>query len=212
MLVCLHGFLGSSKDFSFIKDEKFAPDFFIKGTKFPPSDLESWAKNIASEIKEPSVLLGYSLGARIGLYLLDLFPKLFTDAILIAPYLGGLENPKERLLSDRKWAERFLKEPFDKVTADWDNQPIFKNSKKPKREALDVRLLSDSLTLASPALQKDFRNAEFLSQVHLLAGEHDQKFIDHLRHYPNFIIVPGAGHRVLHDRPDLIGELVGKAA
>lgn len=210
MLVCLHGFLGSSKDFSFIKDKKFAPDFFVKGTKFPPSDLESWAKNIASEIGEPSVLLGYSLGARIGLYLLDLFPKLFTDAILIAPYLGGLENPKERLESDRKWAERFLKEPFDKVTADWDNQPIFKNSIKPHREDLDVKLLSDALTLASPALQKDFRNVEFLSRVHLVAGEHDQKFIDHLRHYPKFKVVPGAGHRVLVDNPEFVSELIGR--
>lgn len=209
MLVCLHGFLGSSKDFSFIKDDKFAPDFFVKGTKFPPCDLRSWAKNISSEIKQPSVLLGYSLGARIGLYLLDLFPDLFTDAILIAPYLGGLENPKERLENDRKWAERFLKEPFDKVTADWDNQPIFKNSTKPQREALDVRLLSDALTLASPALQKDFRDAEFLSRVTLLAGEYDQKFIDHLKHYPRFKVVPGAGHRVLHDRPDLVEKLVG---
>lgn len=208
MLVCLHGFLGSSKDFSFIQDEKFAPDFFVKETKFPPSDLESWAKNIANEIKEPSVLLGYSLGARIGLYLLDLFPELFTDAILIAPYLGGLENPKERLLSDRKWAEKFLEEPFDKVIDDWDNQPIFKNSKKSKREMLDVNFLADALTLASPALQKDFRNAEFLSQVHLLAGEHDQKFIDHLMHYPKFIIVPGAGHRVLADNPEFVRMLI----
>jgi 2-succinyl-6-hydroxy-2,4-cyclohexadiene-1-carboxylate synthase len=154
------------------------------------------------------VLLGYSLGARIGLYLLDLFPDLFTEAILIAPHLGGLKNPKKHLENDRKWAERFLREPLDKVTADWDDQPIFKNSTKPQRGALDVRLLSDALTLASPALQKDFRSAEFLSQVHLLAGEYDRKFIDHLTNYPRFRIIPGAGYRVLHDRPDLVGEMV----
>lgn len=208
MLVCLHGFLGSSKDFSFLDGEKFVPDFFIKGTKFPPSDLESWAKSISIEIKEPSVLIGYSLGARIGLYLLDLFPELFTEVILIAPFLGGLENPKERLERDKKWAQRFLEEPFDRVIADWDEQAVFRGSKKPKREDLDVKLLSDALTLASPALQKDFRDVKFLDRVHLLAGEFDQKYIEHLGHYPKFQIVPRAGHRVLVDNPEFVKNLL----
>src|SRR5881628_3060821 len=99
-LICLHGFLGRGADWDFLRNAGFD----VKAPSLFASD--------ALESVQPSpddVLVGYSLGARLALQVLQ--THRVAKAVLISAGLTFHEPGRKEL--DETWATRFESEAWE---------------------------------------------------------------------------------------------------
>jgi 2-succinyl-6-hydroxy-2,4-cyclohexadiene-1-carboxylate synthase len=183
----------------------------------------SWVEAFLANVdnKEPALLFGYSMGARLAMYALRADPARWASVTLVSCH-PGLKDPEEksaRIREDESWARRAESGPWREFLDDWDARPVFQSGIPPRdwcsrlarvweqdRRDLEARRLAVAASLRAWSLghQDDFRS--FLSQcrvpVHWVTGELDGKFTrlgrelaaacPRLRH----TIVPWTGHRV----------------
>ncbi|WP_414527125.1 2-succinyl-6-hydroxy-2,4-cyclohexadiene-1-carboxylate synthase [Nodularia chucula] len=149
--------------------------------------------NLLAELKiNQCLLVGYSMGGRLALYLTLHFPEHFTKVILesASPGLATEREQLARIKSDaqiaRKLARTTSKIDFETFLNNWYNQPIFSDIKHHPQFAtmLASRLqnqpeeLAKSLQFMGTGKQLSLWNklAENTTPLLLLVGEHDQKF------------------------------------
>ncbi|GAB4227996.1 MAG: hypothetical protein Tsb0021_05100 [Chlamydiales bacterium] len=176
--------------------------------------LHSWGKAFNSSIipSQNSILMGYSMGARLAIHALLDDPKRWKAAILIGANLG-LTTLKEkicRLQNDKLWSRKFSTMSWKVLIEDWNNQSIFKNSTclKRREEEFNREDLCFSLCYWSLGSQKNFKGE--LEQLNLpifwIFGEHDKnssKDIPKMKHsLSKKWIAQDAGHRVPWDVPN----------
>src|SRR5205807_1859552 len=81
----------------------------------------------------PAILEGLSeIMSRISLHALIGNPNLWSGAIIVSSH-PGLTEPqerKQRLESDRTWANRFLHDEWESVIQAWNSQSVFKRSRE----------------------------------------------------------------------------------
>lgn len=171
-----------------------------------------------------AILVGYSLGARFALGLVVRHPGLFARAVLIGGSAGlATENERAaRVASDEAWAARLEQNGLAPFADAWAAQPLFASQESLSREGRlrehSRRLshtsagLAASLRLHGLGRMPDFSAAlpDLDVPCTLVTGELDAKFtalaarqaqaIPGARH----VIVPGAGHNVLLERPDAV--------
>jgi 2-succinyl-6-hydroxy-2,4-cyclohexadiene-1-carboxylate synthase len=208
-LYALHGFLGLPTDW-----KPF--DLITDPLEFMHEELDfwNWARYFNSTVKkeEKNILLGYSLGGRLAMHALISSPELWSGAIFISAH-PGLDSDKERnarLLSDRQWAERFLKDPWEPLIADWNSLPVFGKNPFPfmRRETdFDRHRLSLQLTNWSLGNQEALlhRLKKISVPMMVLAGQIDTKFCtiaDSFKNFSKVSIISGAAHRVPWDKPE----------
>lgn len=190
MITCLHGFLGSPRDWDFLREAGFAIDT-------PPLDA------IPSK---GDVLLGYSLGGRLALYAL-LAGARYERAIFVSTGLGveGDEARAARRASDEAWARRFESEEFESVVADWNAQPVLAGpSLVRSRDDYDARALREWSSGALPPLASRLR--ELAIPTLWMAGARDKKYVAEaqrgaaLARDGRVMIVDDAGHRLPWER------------
>lgn len=224
MIWCLHGFLGSSADWTPFQEawQEAAGmparklDLFDK--PLAPETPAQWASKFVRAVRrvdEAPTLAGYSMGGRLALHALLADPQLFRAAVIISAGLGtvGEEARQARRVRDDWWASRFEGDAWERVVADWNAQPIFEGSPPPaarEESDFDRDALATALRFWSPAVQKPI--AELLpaitTPVLWIAGERDGRYVDEARRaaalLPNCTlwIVPAAGHRVPWEIPD----------
>ncbi len=203
--VCFHGFSRSGGDFWFLgntlgrKCTFHAFDLHFHGSSigdpkraddpFTPGELADFFTAFADHLGQPKIcLLGYSLGGRMALSLLETMPDRIDQAFLLAPdglkmrpwYRGLAASPigrsMYRALVDRP--ERFHKlvRSLRKVNLLNDRMVEFvmrHTSAKERRQLLhDVWL---SYRLIEPDLRKVAGNLkEHAIRVHLFFGRHDR--------------------------------------
>lgn len=229
-IICLHGFLGQPTDWDLIQSHfmvsPLAQSFVWNSVDYmneeilnPLNSYTKWAQNFTKKIAHqfpqgPRVLVGYSMGGRLALHALAESPQLF-DAVVLLSTNPGLTREKdiaERLKSDLGWAQKFIKDPWDRVVGEWNAQGVFKESvAEPRRleSFYDRALLSSALTEWSLARQADFRDLMAAQQEKIicLSGEKDIKFLslamELKKKAPAMIeaTVPHASHRILFDNP-----------
>ena len=99
VLLCLHGFGETASSFSFLEEHigneytMYAPDFPWHGATewqadlpFQPVDLiDVLQQMIPNFSQQPLHLLGYSMGGRVALSLLELIPLQIEQVVLLAP-------------------------------------------------------------------------------------------------------------------------------
>lgn len=147
MIHCLHGFLGSPRDWdrfdpAFAHDGPLVKADLFGADAFPDAlSLAAWADAYGQRVIQDAFrvallpanqpqgcyLLGYSLGGRLALHLATQFPTLW-DGVVIVGANPGLDSPDaraQRRQRDEQWARRFEMEPWDMVLAAWDAQPVF---------------------------------------------------------------------------------------
>ena len=85
-LLCLHGFLGQSSDWNFLRARWniVAPDLFVPGPA-GESSMTEWAENLLVLLPGRYVLVGYSLGGRLALHALAAAPGKFSWPIRLTP-------------------------------------------------------------------------------------------------------------------------------
>ena len=138
MLWALHGALGSHRDWESILPESRPVDLWEMDAE---QDMQHWAarwtEQVAQEDPEP-VLLGYSMGGRLGLQALLAATTLWKRAIIISahPGLRTEEERAKRREHDQAWLTRFQTEPIASVLKDWNAQATLSHaSSLPNPEA-----------------------------------------------------------------------------
>jgi 2-succinyl-6-hydroxy-2,4-cyclohexadiene-1-carboxylate synthase len=164
LIWCLHGFLGRGADWDFLREAGFetrAPSLFsgdsLDDVRPSPDD----------------VLLGYSMGARLALRIIE--STAVAKAVIISAGMAPPEPGRKEL--DETWALRFESEPWNSVVEAWNAQPVFGGRKNPlvrTESDFDRRALAAALREWSPAvLHTTIRDIEVPTLW--IAGEHDAK-------------------------------------
>ena len=222
MIWALHGAFGDAEDWDDLGDllgqgSLAAVDLWADEQHLP---LRAWAKafnrRVAAADAHP-ILLGYSMGARLGLHALIADPLLWTGAILVAPHPGLSDEDDRRIRRehDHEWAERFDEQPWSEFWRKWTSQPVLVTReerplppyRRARRRCLELWSLSE---------QDDLRPhlGRIACPVLWVIGEQDEKFAAiasaaaPLMPAGEQVIVPGAGHRVPWDTPEVFAELV----
>ncbi|MDP1607861.1 MAG: alpha/beta hydrolase [Chlamydiales bacterium] len=221
-LYALHGFLGSTSDWDFFKAEHFGVNTLIPVDLFTSchgSSLTTWAMQFINHF-DPSLLMGYSLGARAALHALLLQPTRWKAAILISCH-PGLRSEQERLKRiehDQVWAEKFLSKPWNDLLEEWNHQKVLVTSRPINRHemAYDRNTLAYVLRAWSLGLGQDLREeiARLPFPILWIYGEKDEPY-NSLAHSLSFAhplssleCIAQSGHRVPWDQPKLFQEKV----
>jgi 2-succinyl-6-hydroxy-2,4-cyclohexadiene-1-carboxylate synthase len=213
-VTALHGFLGLPGDW----DKVFPEDEF--GAVSKPSwvpllngltgdrALHSLAKALNKRAQGDETLVGYSMGGRIALHmLLEGGAHLWRGAVIVSasPGLPSEAERERRAAQDARWADRFRRDPWRRVVADWNAQPVFAADPPLRRDESDFdrEQLANALERGSVGLQADLRPALRALDIPVLwiAGEQDEKYAAlaeecaALNPAFEFTILDGSGHR-----------------
>ena len=179
MIRTLSGFLGLTSDWDFLP--------------WPHSPTEG------------DVLLGYSMGGRLALQLLE--SRRFRCAIVVSAGLNAPDDDRRR--RDEEWARRFESDEWPTLMRDWNAQPVFGGHALARREEdYDRAELARQLREWSPAVLPPPGLESIETPVLWIAGERDAKYVDigkrAVARLPDaeLWICPDAGHRVPWEQPE----------
>ena len=186
MIVALHGFLGTGRDWDFLREAGF---------------------DVVTELQpRGDVLLGYSMGGRLALQAL-LDGAKYERAVFISTRVTAAAETRE------EWARRFEHDDWETLMRDWNAQPLFGGHVLPRREEdFDRRELARQLREQSAAAlpPAEPRLHELALPTLWIAGARDAKYVAEAElaagRAPNATleIVEGAAHRVPWERPDAV--------
>jgi len=204
-IMFLHGFMGSSEDWSSEIISPFASDNFCIAVDLPghgrtvaPDDndfrMDRCAARLIGLLDNLSIedcrLVGYSMGGRLGLYLLTHYPDRFSRAVIesASPGLRTQEERDERIAHDERLAEKLISMTYEDFVNEWYRQPIFASVRRDearfqmllqRRHTNDPHELARSLRLmgtgTQPSLWADLTAVQAWMLV--LAGIHDDKYV-----------------------------------
>ncbi len=229
-LWCLHGFLGTGKDWEPLQDflqSRKGPVFHTPHLLASPGEIRPfpyWARKfnaLAARSGEFPVLAGYSMGGRLALHAL-LQPSSPWKAAVIVSAHPGLSTPAERearLAHDEKWAARFEKDRWEDLVEDWNAQPVFaKGNHMPPRREEDFSRAALAKALRTWSLGRQEPLMERLEEIRLpllwIAGKEDARYAllgkraARLLPRGTFLAVPGTSHRVPWEAPKVFASAV----
>lgn len=224
LVYAVHGFLGQASDWDGVRRALTMPCQFVAEDLFS-RDLDSAKVSQVVSHKGRKIYLGYSLGGRMGLKILNDTPELFDHYIFLSTNSGLADDAKderrERLESDQEWAEQITEGNWLNFVRDWNDQRIFAGSaEEPKRNInfFDTHKLQQSLMDWSLAKQPDYRYLirRHQNKITWVVGEKDTKFVKIARELhrddciESFQTIKEAGHRVWLDQPERVAEIVRK--
>jgi len=168
-------------------------------------DLVAWLDRfLKTEVPPPRLLLGYSMGARLGAVAWMRAPELFEGAVLVGVHPGDLDGPSrdQRAKEDHDRARRLRDDPKRFLT-EWDRLPMFGHRGPQERPWADGEALAQAMGTASLAHMPDCRSfletQDAKGRLELLVGEHDAKFREIWGARGR--VIPGAHHDVVNDAP-----------
>ena len=243
-LVLLHGFTGSAagwgshlNTFATYGLRVIAFDMLGHGQSDAPEDPQRYAMEhcqrdilAALEVlaigRGEAVLLGYSMGGRIALYMA--FSGFFR-ALILESASPGLADPSERTQrrgNDETLAASIERDGIEAFVERWEQLPLFasqfrlpqevREALRTQRLANCTRGLAQSLrgvgTGAQPALHAQLPMLHL--PVLLIAGELDRKFCAFARQMAlalpqaQLCIVPEAGHTIHIEQPEVFDAVV----
>jgi pimeloyl-ACP methyl ester carboxylesterase len=224
MTVLLHGFWGGPQDWNQVLakiplgHEVLVPDLYERGPLSPEHDLTAWTKNFLGWLDHfagagPINLVGYSMGARLGLNALIAQPERFARALLMsgAAFISD-EDRQARAVWEQLWCERFESQPWRELETAWQEQAVFSGSDSFGRRHSELlrELLPLSMTKWS-VLNHPFQKEHVQRlgpQVEWAFGALDQKYLEMaktLQELPvrgQITVIPNAGHRLISDAVD----------
>ncbi|MFZ5980216.1 MAG: 2-succinyl-6-hydroxy-2,4-cyclohexadiene-1-carboxylate synthase, partial [Candidatus Zixiibacteriota bacterium] len=241
-VLLLHGFMGDKSDWRDIVPH-LENDFYIVAVDLPghgetfvngPEDFYSMpntARAIVHFLESNEIskthLLGYSMGGRLGHYLLFAFPGYFEKAVLesSSPGYEVIGDMRKRIIDDDALAERLNHEDFRQFLEYWYGQPLFEGIKNdPERfeRLLQKRLKNQPGELARslrymgtgmmPSLWANLKKIK--NQILFIAGGNDDRYkkiaeeMSDLCPYGEVCIIKDCGHNVHFEKPREYAEQV----
>lgn len=232
----LHGFLGCGDDFKALRQIVCqnpevilkAPSYFDQ-INFENLDVVEFEKNILLDASYSQstrkIFLGYSLGGRIGLQLMENNPNLFDHYIFCSTHPGlaydQIKEKTERIQNDRVWIERIRHSDWSDFLTMWNDQSALKKSSILYRDqkSYSLDLLEAALDRHSLGRQNDYRLLiqQYQRSITWVVGQSDVKFSNIANEleqkkilFKNLKRISG-GHRLLFDNPTDLAILVQQA-
>lgn len=185
----------------------------------PARDWQSSLQQLADAIPTDSILVGYSMGARLALGLAVEFPNHFRGLVFISgnPGLESAAAREQRAVSDRQVADRIKSQPLCEFLTEWYQQAVFSNVPADIIQSeIDRKLQRDTahwpaiLHANSIANQPNYWEHLDRLQIPVLAisGEQDTKYCKIAVRLANELptqvtsqIIAECGHMVHRERP-----------
>lgn len=235
-LVMLHGFTGSSVDWSLFvpyfaqQYQVITIDLLGHGETDSPTDAMRYAlKHLRRDLvtiiqnvsSEPVHLLGYSMGARLALYLAINHMGMFQSLILESGS-PGIEDEDDRIArreSDDDLADRIEQGGIEAFVEEWEDLPLWESQRHlPEQVRKQVRLqrllnnpigLGNSLRGYGTGVQPSLwdKLATLSLPTLLITGELDRKFSDTADQMSRLIpatrvrVIARCGHNVHLENP-----------
>lgn len=170
------------------------PSLFARtGPKLADS-LLSQAENILGQIievenqkaAEKKIFVGYSLGGRLGLHILQRQPEVFDRYIFLSTHPGLAEDDVEaralRKSSDEKWIAMLTENNWKNFLFQWNAQGVFADSLVEPECSLDeydLCKLHQALKGWSLAAQADMRSViqKNKDKIYWVVGRKDSKYL-----------------------------------
>jgi 2-succinyl-6-hydroxy-2,4-cyclohexadiene-1-carboxylate synthase len=187
----------------------------------------TWEANlaaVATQIGDCTVVVGYSLGARVALGLL--VAKHCTKGVLISVNPGIDDAEREaRRASDAGWAAILREHGIGTFDEAWLAQPLFASqasvppdkraARRGRRLRLDAEQLARSLEVMGLAEMPDYRPElpAHRDQVALIAGADDAKYAAIARSLPSTTseLIPSCGHDPTLEQPRELAAAIARA-
>ena len=233
-VLCLHGFMGSAADWqdvaTAIGDRASCIALDLPGhggsLDLTPETytMEGTARAVVRTLDELEarrpVIVGYSMGGRLALYLALRHPERCAGLFLesASPGLGSAGEREVRRDADEEKAKRLESGDFENFLRDWHRQPLFAPLAREEgllRRTIEARRRNDPSELA-----RSLRGMGTGSQLSLwedleglavptlaVAGELDGKFAGISSRMTSInakvepVVIPGVGHNVHDEAP-----------
>ncbi len=172
-------------------------------------------------------LVGYSMGARLGLFVALNYPERINKLVMesSSPGLKTKQERIERQKSDKMLAQELENAPFDQFLRKWYNQPLFdslKRDQKRFRALMEKRKINDPVGLArslrfmGSGVQDSLwgKLKDLQVPTLLIVGEYDSKFQEIAQEMSTKAdkirvkTVRGAGHNVHFEKPSEYAEVL----
>jgi 2-succinyl-6-hydroxy-2,4-cyclohexadiene-1-carboxylate synthase len=236
-LLALHGFTGSPESWDFLphqpKVRRFVPALVGHRNSGAGSDVLDFEAEVArlarlSGDADTLHVVGYSLGARLALGLALRHPKRISRLTLISGH-PGLESEAERderRAADERWCQLLSERGLLAFVDAWQAQPLWatqtrldettRERKRSERLSHDPLGLVRSLRVTGLAEMPNYRRdlAKLDVPLTLCVGSLDTKFRNLAEQmaktvaHAELLIVDGAGHDLLLERPEFITEVI----
>lgn len=218
----IHGFLGLPSDWDqFGFSQLVAYNLFNSSISPSKEGFWEWAKRFNQRVESDGIMMGYSLGGRLGMHALLEQPHKWKAGIFISSHTGIKQHEEKsfRLSHDLKWALRFKSEDWNELVRDWNAQPVFGGihpSLQRKESDFCREYLSLLLKYYSRGEQEDLSNAIQKIQVPILwvGGENDVAFekaakdLNFAHPQSKIHFIKGAAHRVPWEQPELFKTII----
>lgn len=249
-LLLLHGFTGGPESWRGVRSHLASlwsqadvlTPYLAGHGEHPESQCSSWghhsfeeevdrlARMCASNDGPPkaTVLVGYSLGARIGLGLVVKHPNLFRRAVLVGvnPGLDNSDARRARAEQDEELARCAEQEGLEPFLRNWEALPLFATQTElPPAillEQTQIRRRNTAHGLAfslrtcglgrMPNYNQYLHNVDV--PIQLVAGERDERFVGLARAMSSVLprasvhVIPGCGHNVPLEAPAALAALI----
>jgi len=236
----LHGFMGDGSVWLPVMKELssdiygIAPDLPGHGKTIVDRDtyscdilVRSLVDFAAEKFTRPPVVVGYSMGGRIALYMAETHPDKVSGLVLESASLG-IDDEKERrdrLELDRKRADDMRRMGLPAFLKEWYKMPIYSSlADKPdlvaklieRKSKGDAEMLARTIVCLSPGAQPSlwYHLGHWRKPTLIIAGEEDKKYCDIARRMAavmptaSLTVIPGAGHIVhLENFPEFMAAL-----
>ena len=216
----LHGFLGQGADWNPVKENSKIEQWLTPSLFQPDSDSDLFSEIQNSRAKK--IFVGYSLGGRIGLSLLEKSPQLFDHYIFVSVNPGFSSGDQtarqQRWQSDLAWADKLTPENWDRFLRDWNSQAVFAGATgEPERKLQDFDLVKLKTYLLEYSLAKQPDYSELIrenrNRISWVAGSRDKKFLEIAKTLKAGNIINGyseieSGHRIPFDSPKKLQQII----
>lgn len=197
----------------------------------PATDWETAVRQLAEDIPPNSILIGYSMGARLSLGVALENPEKIDGLILVSgnPGIESAEARDQRWIADQNTAQeikdRIASGTLEPFLERWYQQSVFSTSPQEVRDLEIQRKLAhvsrewpDFLRSVSVSRQPNYwpRLHELSMPVRIVAGRNDEKYRDiaiRIAENPTLRnaesrIIDDCGHIVHHEQPEVLVELI----
>lgn len=230
MTILLHGFWGQPSDWNEVLkrldlfEETWIPDLYEAGPLSPRHLLDKWTSSFINEVHrrfaKPVQLVGYSMGGRLALNAAVQAPELFSRTLILSSAASNQElDFTEREAWERSWVNKFLRNTWEQLELEWQEQSVFSGSDELKRRQPSVTLREElglSLLHWSPRLH-EFTDSDLKAlakNVDFAFGALDQKYLRQskiLQELPvkgQISVIPNLGHRLITSAPAFVAEWI----
>jgi 2-succinyl-6-hydroxy-2,4-cyclohexadiene-1-carboxylate synthase len=178
--------------------------------------MAQMADQLAVAIEEPTVLVGYSFGARLASHVALQHPDHVRALVLVSATAGieDLRSRQERVLADEALAERALEIGIEAFIDEWLSRELFAsltpdNNQRSLRCENTALGLAQSLRFAGTGAQESLWHQldQITCPTLVIAGQQDAKFVAiaqrlHEQIPQSELHILEAGHSVHIERPE----------